>query len=323
MDKYLNPTLIYSIILGFIVVTILCPIILPLLKYLKFGQFEREEGLESHKKKSGTPTMGGVIFILGALISMIILGRNPSDESMISLYAFIAFGLIGFFDDFLKIKYKNNLGLRAYQKMILLLVIGGVFSYYAYKNVGSEIIIPFTGKVANLGMLYIPFTIVVFAATTNAVNLTDGLDGLATSVTALVMTFFAIVSLAMGHWTLALFCGVIIGSLLGFLRVNVYPAKVFMGDTGSLALGGAVAAVAIMLKSPIILFIVGGIYVMEALSVIIQVTSFKLTGKRVFKMSPIHHHFELKGWHETRVVAIFSITTVLLCLLGFLSFSII
>lgn len=206
--------------------------------------------------------------------------------------------------------------------MLLLLIVSFGFAYYGANNpeIGTSIILPFSEKSLDLGRFYIPFIIIYFAGTTNAVNLTDGLDGLATSITILVMTFFVIVSLEMGHYTLSIFCAVTAGSLLGFLKYNAFPAQIFMGDTGSIALGGAVAAVAMILKLPLLLIIVGGIYVVETLSVIIQVISFKLTGKRVFKMSPLHHHFELCGWHETKVVSIFSIITVILCMIAFLSF---
>jgi phospho-N-acetylmuramoyl-pentapeptide-transferase len=213
------------------------------------------------------------------------------------------------------------MGLRAYQKMILLIIVSGGFAWYSATNpyIGTSIMVPFAHKTWNLGFLYIPFIIIYYSAVTNAVNLTDGLDGLATSVSLLVMTFFSLVSFAMGHYTLAIFCVVVAGALLGFLRYNAFPAQVFMGDTGSLALGGAIATVALILKLPLLVIIVGGIYVVETLSVILQVASFKLTGKRIFKMSPIHHHFELSGWHETKVVSTFCIVTVILCLLAFLS----
>lgn len=318
----MNSKIIYSVLVAFIFSVIGGPILIPILHKLKFGQNIREEGPKSHQKKAGTPTMGGVIFIIASIISMIILVRKPSDEAMFALYAFIAFGCIGFVDDLLKIIHKNNLGLRAYQKMLMLLLVSFGFGFYAANNpeIGTSIIIPFVGKAVDLGVLYIPFIIIYFAATTNAVNLTDGLDGLATSVTILVMTFFVIVSFNMGNYTLSIFCAVVAGALLGFLRYNAFPAQVFMGDTGSLALGGALAAVAMILKLPLLVMIVGGVYVMETLSVILQVASFKLTGKRIFKMSPLHHHFELCGWHETKVVSAFSIATVILCMIAFLSF---
>lgn len=313
--------LIYSVLVAFLISILEGPIIIPLLHKLKFGQSIREEGPKSHQKKAGTPTMGGIIFIISSFLTMLLIVRKPGDEAMVALYAFVAFGVIGALDDGLKIIRKKNLGLRAYQKMILLLVVSGAFAYYAAHNpyIGTSIILPFAHKTWNLGIFYIPFIIIYFTGTTNAVNLTDGLDGLATSVTLLVMTFFSLVSFATGHYTLAIFCAVVAGALLGFLRYNAFPAQVFMGDTGSLALGGAVAAIAMILKMPLLVIIVGGIYVMETLSVILQVASFKLTGKRIFKMSPIHHHFELSGWHETKVVSIFCIVTVILCLVAFLS----
>lgn len=313
--------LIYSVLVAFFISILEGPIIIPILHKLKFGQSIREEGPKSHQKKSGTPTMGGIIFILASFITMALVIKKPGDEAMIALYAFVAFGIIGALDDGLKIIQKKNLGLRAYQKMILLLGVSGWFAYYAAKNpdIGTSIIVPFAHRTLDLGWVYIPFIIFYFTAVTNAVNLTDGLDGLATSITLLVMTFFALVSFAMGHYTLAIFCAVVAGALLGFLRYNAFPAAVFMGDTGSLALGGAVAAVALILKLPLLVIIVGGIYVLEVLSVILQVASFKLTGKRIFKMSPIHHHFELSGWHETKVVSVFCIVTVILCLFAFLS----
>ncbi|KZL94174.1 phospho-N-acetylmuramoyl-pentapeptide-transferase [Clostridium magnum] len=313
--------LIYSVLVAFLISILEGPVIIPLLHKLKFGQSIREEGPKSHQKKAGTPTMGGIIFIISSFITMLLIVKKPGDEAMVALYAFVAFGIIGALDDGLKIIRKKNLGLRAYQKMILLLVVSGSFAYYAAHNpyIGTSIILPFAHKTWDLGVFYIPFIIIYFAATTNAVNLTDGLDGLATSVTLLVMTFFALVSFATGHYTLAIFCAVVAGALLGFLRYNAFPAQVFMGDTGSLALGGAIAAIAMILKMPLLVIIVGGIYVMETLSVILQVASFKLTGKRIFKMSPLHHHFELSGWHETKVVSIFCIVTVILCLVAFLS----
>lgn len=313
--------IIYSVLIAFLISILMGPLLIPLLHKLKFGQNIREEGPQSHKKKAGTPTIGGIIFIIASMITMAILVNQYNDEAMYALYAFVAFGLVGLLDDGLKIMKKKNEGLKSYQKMALLLIISIFFALYAYNNpnIGTDVLIPFTNKSWNLGILYIPFIIFFFLSTTNAVNLTDGLDGLATSITLLVMTFFALVSFYLGHITLAVFCGITAGSLLGFLRYNSYPARVFMGDTGSLALGGAVAAVAMILKLPFIIIFVGGIYLMEALSVIIQVSYFKLTGKRVFKMAPIHHSFELSGWHEAKIVAVFSIATVILCLIAFLS----
>ncbi|WP_070109220.1 phospho-N-acetylmuramoyl-pentapeptide-transferase [Clostridium acetireducens] len=318
----MNSKIIYSVLVAFFIVILEGPILIPVLHRLKFGQNIREEGPKSHQKKAGTPTMGGVMFIFSTVVTMALIVKKPTDESMIALYAFIAFGAIGFIDDFLKILHKNNLGLRAYQKMILLIIVSTAFAYYGMINpdIGTSIIIPFMHKSINLGIAYVPFIILYFAATTNAVNLTDGLDGLASSVTLLVMTFFTLVSLGTGHYTLSIFCAIVVGSLLGFLRYNSFPAQIFMGDTGSLALGGAVAIVAMILKLPLLIILVGGIYVAEAVSVILQVASFKITGKRIFKMSPLHHHFELSGWHETKIASVFCIITVILCLIAFLSF---
>ena len=313
--------IIYSVLIAFLLSIIQGPLIIPLLHKFKFGQNIRAEGPKSHLKKAGTPTMGGIIFMISTIITMLLIVRRTNDEAMIALYCFIAFGMIGLIDDFLKIKHKENEGLKSTQKMLLIVIVAGLIGYYVSLKIGTEIMIPFTKRSIDLGVWYVPFIIIYFAATTNSVNLTDGLDGLATSVTIVVMTFFALVSNMMFHPSLSIFCAALAGALLGFLKYNSYKAQIFMGDMGSLALGGAVAAVAMILKSPLLVIIVGGIYVMEALSVIIQVAVFKATGKRVFKMSPIHHHFELSGWHETKVVAVFSVVTVIFCLIGFLSFS--
>ncbi|SHF05807.1 phospho-N-acetylmuramoyl-pentapeptide-transferase [Clostridium fallax] len=318
-------TILITIFISLLSTAILGPIIIPLLHKLKFGQNIREDGPKSHLKKSGTPTIGGLIFIFATIITMLIVlpyfqnVRDLKDEAMVALYSFIAFGFIGFLDDILKIIHKKNLGLRAWQKMILILIVSLAIAYYGKVYLGTDIDIPFTNIAINFGKFYMIFIVFYFAGTTNAVNLTDGLDGLATSITVLVMTFFAIVSINMSHYSLAVFCIALVAALLGFLRFNAFPARVFMGDTGSLALGGAVAAVAMMLRLEVMVAIVGIIYVIETLSVIIQVTSFKLTGKRVFKMAPIHHHFEQLGFKETKIVTIFSVITVIFCIIGFIS----
>ena len=323
IKNLINPEIVTTLILGFIVAAIIGPIIIPMLHKLKFGQNIREDGPQSHLKKAGTPTIGGLIFIISASIvclAMVLFFDNKnSSEAIVTMLAFIGFGFVGFLDDILKIIHKNNLGLRAWQKMILLLIVSGGLAYYANEYIGTTIDIPFTSINLNLGYLYIPLVVIYFAGVTNAVNLTDGLDGLATSITVLVSTFLAIVSYKTGHVSLAIFCVALSGSLLGFLRFNAFPARVFMGDTGSLALGGAIATVALFLRMPIILVIIGGIYVVETLSVILQVGSFKLRKKRIFKMAPLHHHFEQEGWTETKIVSIFSIITVILCFIGFLS----
>ena len=263
--------------------------------------------------------MGGIIFILSTAIVMLIMRFKPSDEAMIALYAFIAFGIIGFLDDILKIIKKDNEGLKSWQKMALLLIFSGAIAWYGYIYLGTTIIMPFVNKEVPLGLLYIPFVIFYYAATTNAVNLTDGLDGLAATVTVLVLTFFGVVGFMMKQESIAVFSLALAGGLLGFLRYNAYPARVFMGDTGSLALGGAVATIALVLELPLILCIVGGIYVIETISVILQVGSYKLRGRRLFKMAPIHHHFEQEGWSETKIVTVFAVITVLLCFIGFVA----
>lgn len=321
IKELINPVIVLALVLGFIMSTIIGPILIPILHKFKFGQNIREEGPKSHLKKAGTPTIGGLIFIVGATITTLILfalGYVKSD-AIVVLLAFIGFGFVGFLDDMLKIIHRNNLGLRSWQKMVLLLIVSGALSYYAYIHVGTDVHVPFTKIFLDYGWFYIPFVIIYFAGATNAVNLTDGLDGLATSVTILVTTFFAIISYSLGQTSLAIFCVVLAGSLLGFLRFNAFPARIFMGDTGSLALGGAISTVALLLQMPWVLFIVGGIYVVETLSVILQVGSFKIRKKRIFKMAPIHHHFEFYGWSEVKIVSVFSIITVILCFIGFLA----
>lgn len=315
----IDPKIVMAIVISFIVTSILGPIIIPLLHKLKFGQNIRQEGPKSHLKKAGTPTIGGLIFIFATIITMFIMVGNPTDEAMIALYSFVGFGFVGFLDDLLKIIKKKNEGLTSGQKMILLLIVSGFLTWYAYKYIGTSINIPFLNGQINFGLFYIPFVMFYFAGVTNAVNLTDGLDGLATSVTVLVTTFLGIISYNLGHISLAIFCVALAGALLAFLRFNAFPARVFMGDTGSLALGGAVAMVALILKMPLILVLIGIIYVIETLSVILQVASFKLTGKRIFKMAPIHHHFEQLGWSETKIVSVFSIITVVFCFIAFAS----
>ena len=309
--------LILTFVIGLIIALILGPITIPLLRRLKFGQNIREEGPKSHLKKAGTPTMGGIMFILSTAIVMLIMSDSFSEKGMVALYSLIAFGFIGFLDDILKILKKQSEGLKAWQKMLLLLIVSGAFGYYSYVNLPHDIVILFTSFKLPLGVLYVPFVIFVYAAMTNAVNLTDGLDGLASTVSVLVLTFFGVLTFILKDYSLTVFSVALIAGLIGFLKFNAYPAKVFMGDTGSLAIGGAITTIAIISGNPLIIVIVGGIYVVEALSVIIQVTSFKLTGKRVFKMAPIHHHFEQCGWNEVKIVTVFSIITVILCIIGF------
>ncbi|MBD7913643.1 phospho-N-acetylmuramoyl-pentapeptide-transferase [Clostridium sp. Sa3CUN1] len=308
-----------GLVLSFIISIILGPIIIPMLTKLKFGQNIRKEGPQSHLKKAGTPTIGGLIFIVSSLIVMLVMRFNPTEEGMIALYSLLAFGFIGFLDDILKIIKKENEGLKAWQKMLLLLIFSTIIAVYGYFYLEPSLKIPFLGTKIPLGILYVPFVIVYYAGATNAVNLTDGLDGLAATVSVLVLTFFGVEAFIMGYESLAVFSLVLAGGLLGFLKFNAYPAKVFMGDTGSLAIGGAIATIALILEMPLILVIVGGIYVIETLSVILQVSSYKLRGKRLFKMAPIHHHFEQEGWSETKIVTIFAVITVVLCFIGFLA----
>lgn len=312
---------IYAILIAFILNVFLCPTIIPFLTRLKFGQNVRDDGPQSHLVKSGTPTMGGIMILISLVISSLFFLKGNKD-GMAVLFVTIGYGIIGFIDDYIKVVKKRSLGLRAYQKIIGQLIITGVFLYYLYNysNVGTDIYIPFTnGKTLELGILFIPFFFIVMVGTVNSVNLTDGLDGLASGVTVLVVVFFLFNALAINKGLLPI-TGAAVGALLGFLLFNTHPAKVFMGDTGSLALGGLVASIAIIMKMPLFIIIVGIIYVLEAVSVMLQVGYFKLTkGKRLFKMAPIHHHFEQCGWKEVKVVAVFYIVTAIACLVGFLA----
>ncbi|WP_207289689.1 phospho-N-acetylmuramoyl-pentapeptide-transferase [Senegalia massiliensis] len=307
--------------ISFIIALLLGPLSIPLLRKLNVGQSIREEGPKSHIKKSGTPTMGGIIFLLAAIVTSLTSGIVNKDISLL-IFSTLGFGAIGFIDDFIKVVLKRNLGLRAYQKLLAQILIAVILVIYQTKTAsqGTEIIVPFLNNFyLDLGILYLPFIIFVVVGTVNSVNLTDGLDGLATGITLIVLSFFSLVALKMGYGAVTVFSAALAGGCLGFLKYNAYPAKVFMGDTGSLALGGAIAAISIILKLPLILPIVGGVYFTETLSVILQVLSFKLTGKRLFKMSPLHHHFELSGWKETKVVTVFWAVTVLLSLFSLLS----
>ena len=304
-----------TLLIGFAAALVIAPPAIKFLHKLKFGQEIREIGPSWHKKKSGTPTMGGIIFIIALLIAAAVNFRTVNSKYMLVLISSLLFGAIGFIDDFIKVK--RNLGLTSAQKFSMQLLVAVVFVLVGmhYGILPTKIFIPFAKVYAELGWLYIPFALFVVLGTVNSVNLTDGIDGLATSVTIIVMLFF---SIALKDTPLTSFIYGLIGGLLGFLVFNKNPAKVFMGDTGSLFLGGAVAALAMVSENPLILILVGFIYFAETLSVIIQVTSFKLTGKRVFKMSPIHHHFELGGWKETKIVKRFFAASCLLCIAGVL-----
>lgn len=312
--------MIFATVIAFIMTLILGSLFIPWLKKLKFGQNVRDDGPKSHLKKSGTPTMGGIIFLVSLVIVDLIF--SIWDKFMILiLLTTLGYGLIGFADDFLKVYYKRSLGLNARQKLLGQFIIAIILAYFARRFVGTDVIIPFFKRDLNLGAYYIPFMMFVIVGTVNSVNLTDGLDGLAAGVSFMVTAFFTLISMFLNNVSLTMFGASLTGALLGFLRFNRYPSEVFMGDTGSLAIGGAIASLATLTKMPIILPIVGIIYVAEALSVIIQVVSFKLTGKRIFKMSPLHHHFELSGWHETKVVAVFWAVTFIAVFVSFLGIS--
>ena len=319
----INETIL-AIIISFAISALLCPIVIPFLHRLKFGQQVRDDGPQAHLKKQGTPTMGGLIILSSIIITSIFyIPRYPKIIPV--LFVTVGFGIIGFLDDYIKIVMKRSEGLNPKQKLLGQIVITGIFAWYLMSSgeVGTDMLIPFTGGFDNgyfldLGIFFLPALFLIVLGTDNGVNFTDGLDGLCTSVTILVATFFTIVAIGENSG-ISPITGAVVGSLLGFLLFNVYPAKVFMGDTGSLALGGFVAASAYMMLMPIFIAIVCMIYLVEVLSVIIQVTYFKKTGgKRIFKMAPIHHHFELCGWSETRVVAVFSIITAILCLVAYL-----
>jgi len=316
MVEYLD--IIRIILISFTITIILGPVVIPLLKRHKIGQNVRDDGPQTHLAKSGTPTMGGVIMLIALLITTITSGKLNKDMYILLISTF-GFGLIGFVDDYLKVVNQRSLGLKPYQKLIGQIILAVMLAIYQSNTsmLGTKIIVPFSSnRYLDLGMLYVPFIAFVVVGTVNSVNLTDGLDGLASGVTLIVLSFFGLVALNWGMDSISVFSAALTGACLGFLIYNAYPAKVFMGDTGSMALGGAVAAIAILLNLPLMIPIVGGIYFVEALSVIIQVTSYKLTGKRVFLMSPLHHHFEQKGWEETRVVIVFWSITVVLCLIG-------
>ena len=311
-------SVVFPIVIAFLISAVTGPFIIPFLHRLKVGQTVRNEGPEAHLKKNGTPTMGGIMILFAIVVTSLFYVKDYPKIIPI-LFLTLGFGMIGFLDDYIKVVLKRSMGLRAWQKLVLQFVVTGVFAWHLvnHTDVSLAMKIPFwQGHYLNFGIWNIPILFFIVIGTVNGTNFTDGLDGLASSVTVVVAAFFTVVAIGTGSGIEPVTCAVI-GALLGFLLFNVYPAKVFMGDTGSLALGGFVAAAAYMMQMPIFIAIVGFIYLVEVLSVIIQVTYFKLThGKRIFKMAPIHHHFELCGWSETRVVTVFSIVTALLCLVA-------
>ena len=312
--------IVIPVLISFAISAILGPIVIPFLKRLKVGQTERKE-LESHLKKNGTPTMGGLMILASIIITSLFYVKDYPRIIPI-LFMTVGFGVIGFLDDYLKVVLRRSDGLLPWQNFLLQVVVTGIFTFYLlrYTDVSLTMRIPFWGgHNLNLGWQAVPVLFFAVIGTVNGVNFTDGVDGLATSVTLIVAVFFTVVSIGTQSGIEPVTCAVI-GGLMGFLLYNVYPASVFMGDTGSLALGGFVAGVAYMLQMPLFILIVGLIYLVEVLSVMIQVTYFKAThGKRIFKMAPIHHHFELCGWSEARVVAVFTIVTAIMCLIGLLA----
>lgn len=315
---------------SFIATVILAIFIIPILRKFKIGQIEREEGPQSHLGKKGTPTMGGIIIAAGIIVGTIggyiyysttdpEVGRKLFPLLLIS----VGFGIIGFIDDYKKLVLKNTKGLKPSSKMLGLLIIAVLFTLYLLKgvNLGTTTIIPFIKKELVLPVLiYIPFAIFVILGTTNAVNLTDGIDGLSTSVAAIITTCLTVIAIILDVKEIVVFGSIIVGACLGFLIFNLNTAKVFMGDTGSLLLGGVISAIALYLQMPLILLIIAAIPVLETISVVLQVVYFKKTGgKRLFKMAPLHHHFELSGWKENKVVSVFCIFTLMLCIIGLCS----
>jgi len=325
VEQHLAGIIGKSFIISLVTTLLLGPLTIPLLRRLKFGQNIRSDGPSRHMAKAGTPTMGGIMFLAGITVATFWVTRQM--EAIMVLVAIMGFGLIGLLDDFLKVVLKRSLGLRAREKLVGQFLLSGLIVSVAVTYLGRDtsLTIPFTGLISSSGLqvhlgfwLYLVFGILVIVGTANAVNLTDGLDGLAAGVTTIVAAAFVIVSLLSSKPGVALVMAAVVGGCLAFLVYNRYPAKVFMGDTGSLALGGGLGAAAIITGTELFLLIIGGIYVIEALSVIIQVISFQIFGRRVFRMSPLHHHFELGGWSENKVVLTFVAASVVLALAGIL-----
>lgn len=317
------------LLLSFVASTVISMIVIPILRRLKVGQSEREEGPQSHLSKKGTPTMGGIILIISTLIisAFLYIDYSASEPEIATrllpmIFVTIGFGLVGFVDDFKKVILHNTDGLSPKAKMAGLLIISIAYVamlVFAFQN-GTDIYIPFIKKSIELPVwVYIPFAVVVILATTNAVNLTDGIDGLATSVTTIILTCLTVISIIWNIKETTIFGCIVVGAGLGFLLFNLHPAHIFMGDTGSLLLGGAIAGISLYLKLPLLLLIIAIIPIIETLSVILQVSYYKKTKKRLFKMSPIHHHFELSGWNENKIVSVFSLITLLASIIGILA----
>lgn len=318
--------------LALIITLVLGPFLIPVLRILKFGQNVRDDGPKSHLKKAGTPTMGGIIFLVGIIVSALLTAEQPTSLEMVTLVGItLGYGLIGFIDDFIKVVMHRSLGLRAYQKLI------GQFSFafilmwasVHWLGRGTDVAIPFTSIHLELGWFYYLVISLLIVFMTNAVNFTDGLDGLAAGSTMIAGAAYVVITLlaaihgvaVLAHETdMAVFGAALVGGTIGFLRFNTYPARVFMGDTGSLALGGALASLAVLTKSEFVLIVIGGLFAAEALSVILQVISFQTTGKRIFRMSPLHHHFELLGWSEWKVVIVFWSVSLICAILGIIGY---
>jgi phospho-N-acetylmuramoyl-pentapeptide-transferase len=319
-DKMLEQVIFFTIVMAFLITVLLSPLFIPFLRRLKFGQSIREEGPKSHQKKTGTPTMGGIMILFSIIITTIVMtGKfsEPTVKTYLLLLVTFGFGLLGFLDDFIKVVLKRNLGLTSKQKLLGQIIISVIF-YLIYKQNGftTEVSLPFGNHSIDLGWFFVFFIIFWLVGFSNAVNLTDGLDGLVSGTAAIAFGAYAVLAWNQSEIEIAIFSVAIVGAVLGFLVFNAHPAKVFMGDTGSLALGGAIATIAILTKLEILLIIIGGVFVIETLSVILQVISFKTTGKRIFRMSPLHHHYELSGWSEWRVVVTFWSVGLLFAILG-------
>ncbi|HZG70270.1 MAG TPA: phospho-N-acetylmuramoyl-pentapeptide-transferase [Chondromyces sp.] len=316
----LEQVIFLTILMGFLVAVLLSPIFIPFLRRLKFGQSIREEGPQSHQKKTGTPTMGGIVILLSIIITTFVMTKKfdePGVETYLLLLVTVGFGLLGFLDDFIKVVMKRNLGLTSKQKLVGQIIISIIF-YIVFKqnDFSTELAIPLTDIKLDLGWFYVFFVIFWLVGFSNAVNLTDGLDGLVSGTSAIAFGAFAVLAWNQSQYETAIFSVAVVGAVLGFLVFNAHPAKVFMGDTGSLALGGAIGTISILTKMEFLLVIIGLVFVLETLSVILQVLSFKTTGKRIFRMSPLHHHFELGGWSEWRVVVTFWTAGLLCAIMG-------
>ncbi|WP_080846539.1 phospho-N-acetylmuramoyl-pentapeptide-transferase [Cytobacillus gottheilii] len=316
----MEQVIFFTILMGFLITVLLSPLFIPFLRRLKFGQSIREEGPQSHQKKTGTPTMGGIMILLSITVTTLVMtGKfsEPTVKTYLLLLVTLGFGLLGFLDDFIKVALKRNLGLTSKQKLLGQIIISIVFYLVFQQNDFSTVVhIPLTDYSFDMGWTYVFFIIFWLVGFSNAVNLTDGLDGLVSGTSAIAFGAFAVLAWSQSQFEISIFAVAVVGSVLGFLVFNAHPAKVFMGDTGSLALGGAIATIAILTKLEFILIIIGGVFVIETLSVILQVISFKTTGRRIFKMSPLHHHYELVGWSEWRVVVTFWTVGLLLAVLG-------